>query len=88
MAAYRDALRVRTEADHPVDWAMTQENLALAEEALASHEATPNPHPHLQAALRHVEAALRVYDPEHMAYDYGTATELRDRLKARLAGDP
>jgi len=31
-----------------------------------------------------VEAALAVYDPKHMPYDYGTATKLRDRLRARL----
>lgn len=85
VAAYRAALEVYTRADHPVDWAMTQENLALAEESLAGHDATADPRPHLLAALDHVAAALEVYDPAHMSYDYGTATDLRDRLTARLA---
>ena len=85
IAAYREALTVTTRADHPVDWAMTQENLAIAEEARADHPATDDAEPHLQAALAHVEAALEVYDPEHMPYDHGTATRLRDDLRARLA---
>ena len=33
-AAYRAALEVHTRAAHPVDWAMTQENLGLAFEAM------------------------------------------------------
>ena len=87
VAAYRAALRVRTEAAHPVDWAMTQENMALAEKARAEHDCCADPRPHWEAALGHVEAALRVYDPVHMPYDYGTATELRDAIRAALDGD-
>ena len=64
---------------------MTMENLALAEEARAEHATCADPLPHLEAALAHVEAALRVYDPEHMPYNQGTATMLRDRLARRLA---
>ena len=85
VAAYRAALTIHTKADHPVQWATTQRNLAIAELAIADHDATRNPRPHLEAALAHVEAALTVYDPDHMSYDYGTATRLRDHLKARLA---
>ena len=48
----RDALTVHTRDDHPVQWAMTRENLAIAEEAIADHDATENPRPHLEAALR------------------------------------
>ncbi len=84
--AYSKALEVRTRADHPVDWAMTQENLAEVYEALAQHDTCTDPAPHLRAALAHVEAALEVYDPEHMPYDHGTATALRDRIRAALAG--
>ncbi len=85
VTAYRAALRVRTEADHPVDWAMTRENMALLEVARADHDTCTDPRPHLTAALDHVESALTVYDPQHMPYDYGTATELRDAVKTRLA---
>ncbi len=85
VTAYRAALSVRTRGEHPVDWAMTQENIGIAELALADHEATADPAPHLRAALGHVEAALTVFDPEHMPYDHGTATALRDHLRARLA---
>ena len=85
VAAYREALTIRTRADHPVDWAETQENLALAELAIADHEATKDPRPHLEAALTYVEAALTVFDPDHMSYNFEKATRLREHLKARLA---
>ncbi|MCA3443301.1 MAG: hypothetical protein INF52_07985 [Rhodobacter sp.] len=83
--AYRAALEVYTRADHPVQWAMTQENMARLEQARAAHDTCINPAPHLRAALDHVTAALTVYDPDHMPYDYGTATRLRDDLRAQLA---
>ncbi len=86
--SYRAALRVRTEAEHPVDWAITQENMALAEMARAEHDTTADPRPHLEAALFHVENALRIYDPEHMSYDHGTATALRNRIQAALDALP
>lgn len=82
--SFRAALRVRTEAEHPVGWAMTQLNLATTEKARAEHDATKDPRPHLEAALEHVDAALRVYDPEHMPYDHGRATELREKIVVRL----
>ncbi len=63
---------------------MTRENLALCELDRADHSATTDPRPHLEAALDHVKAALTVYDPEHMPYDFGTASALRDDIKARL----
>jgi hypothetical protein len=83
--AYRKALEVRTRADHPVPWAMTRENMALLEQARAAHDTCTDPAPHLRAALDHVTAALTVYDPDHMPYDHGTATRLRDDLLAQLA---
>ena len=84
VAAYGAALEVRTRDAQPVDWAMTQINLALVNLALADHDTCAAPRPHLEVALAHVEAALEVYDPVHMAFDHGTATELRDQLQARL----
>ncbi|WP_347100425.1 hypothetical protein [Sagittula stellata] len=86
VTAYRAALEVTTRDAHPVDWAETQENMALAEKARADHETCADSRPHLRAALAHVEAALEVYDPEHMAFDYGTATALKAHLEVRIAG--
>ena len=85
VAAYGEALTVNTRKEHPVHWAVINENLAEAEEAIADHDTTTDPAPHLRAALEHIEAALTVYDPEHMAERHGTAIALRDRIRARLA---
>ena len=85
VAAYGEALTVNTRKEHPVHWAVINENLAEAEEAIADHDTTTNPAPHLRTALEHVEAALTVYDPEHMAEHHSEATALRERLRARLA---
>ncbi|RVT85634.1 tetratricopeptide repeat protein [Rhodobacteraceae bacterium CCMM004] len=84
VAAYRAALDVRTRDAHPVDWAMTRENLAIAEVARAQHDTCDDPRGRLESALAHVQAALEVYDPVHMPYDHGTATRLRDRIRAAL----
>ena len=59
-------------------------NLGNAARAIAAHDTTTDPRPHLLAALAHVEAALTVYDPEHMPYHHGTATLLRDAIRAAL----
>ena len=85
VTAYRAALTVRTRDDHPVEWAMTQNNLAVAEYSHAVHLATADPRPHLDAALTYIDAALTVYDPDHMSYDHGRATRLRDRILALIA---
>ncbi|MDH5530535.1 MAG: hypothetical protein OEY05_10895, partial [Paracoccaceae bacterium] len=85
VSAYRDALTIRTRADHPVQWAITQENMAVLELTRAAHDSCPDPRPHHEAALAHVDAALEVYDPDHMAYDHGTATRLRNQILQLLA---
>lgn len=82
--AYRAALRVRTEADLPADWAMTRKNMAVAFNALADAE-TDRAAGHLHEAEAAVLDALRVYDPEHMPFDHGTATRLLTDIRARLA---
>ena len=84
VTAYRAALEVRTRDDHPVQWAMPQENIASAELARANHNSCADSQAALNRALSAVNAALTVYDPEHMSYDHGTATRLRDRILARL----
>lgn len=86
--SYHAALRVRTEADHPVEWAGTQVNLAIAERARAQHDSSTDPVGHLRAALAHVDGALRVYDPEHMSYDHGRASDLRAEILAALDALP
>ncbi|MEO1780073.1 MAG: hypothetical protein AAFU63_14945, partial [Pseudomonadota bacterium] len=80
--------RVRTETDHPVEWAMTQENMAIAEQSRAQHDSTSDPRPYLEAALAHVENALRIFDPEHMSYNHNKASALRDQLQAALIALP
>ncbi|MEM1284560.1 MAG: helix-turn-helix transcriptional regulator [Pseudomonadota bacterium] len=85
VVAYRAALRVHTETDSPVQWAETRENLAIAELAMAEHETCTDPRPHLEAALVDVDNALRVFDPEHMPFNFDKATRVRDRIAAKLA---
>ncbi len=84
ITAYRAALTSYTETDHPVDWAGTQNNLAIAELEIAGRETTTDPRRHLEEALAHIDAALTVYDPEHMSYNHAKATELRDLILSRL----
>jgi len=86
--AFRAALQVNTQADHPVEWAMTQENIAVAHCEISENDSCDTPKPELQNALVAIDAALTVYDPEHMSYDYGTATELRKRILAKLDALP
>ncbi|MEM9676464.1 MAG: hypothetical protein AAF890_00275 [Pseudomonadota bacterium] len=82
--AYRDALTISTKADHPVNWATTQENLAETYQARAELE-PDRAGEHLQKALEHVERSLEFYDPDHMPYDYGTATKLKADIETKLA---
>ena len=84
MRAYEAALQEWTQERVPLDWAATQYNLALAELALAHHEATTDPAPHLHRALAHVTAALEVFDPSQSPYNYAKAVRLRDQIAAAL----
>jgi len=88
VTAYRAALEVRTRQDHPVQWATTQLNIALTQRDLSRHDSCPDPHAALEAALVAVDDALTVYDPDHMSYDHGTATRLRDAILADIAALP
>ncbi|MDP3339407.1 hypothetical protein [Frigidibacter sp.] len=85
VAAYRVALRVRTEREHPVQWAMTLENLGLAHETLAENETSPDKRAEWMRAAQCFEAAMRVYDPEHMPYNFQTASEALNRIRAKLS---
>lgn len=84
IAAYEAALEVRTRAEHPVDWAMTQENLALTFEELAGLEAV-RARDHLSCALEHVCKSLEVFDPDHMPFNFEKASKARDRIKEKIA---
>ncbi len=88
IAAQSAALRVRTEETHPVGWAGTIENIAIAEFSIASHDSCTDPRPPLERSLSAVTESLRVYDLEHMPYHYDKATQLRDKITARLASLP
>ncbi len=83
--AYRDALRVYTEAAHPVHWAMTQENLAILHEQSVGFDGA-DVRGCLGTALQHVDRALRVFDAETMPYNHGKASELKKRIEGALAG--
>ena len=67
---------------------MTQENIAIAELALAIHDSCTDRCLRLARALGAVAAALSVYDPEHMAHHYNKATRLSEAILAaqRAAG--
>ena len=57
IACYKAALRVYTEKQFPMDWAMTQNNLGIAYKNLPSGDRAAN----LVQAIACYEAALRVY---------------------------
>jgi transcriptional regulator with XRE-family HTH domain len=82
VSAYRAALEVRTRADNPVDWAMTQNNIAIAQLTIAAHATYSDPSSALDEALTAVDKSLTVFDPVHMPYYHGTATRLRAQIDA------
>ena len=85
VTAYRGTLEVTTRADHPVDWAITQDNIAIALLGRAARADTEDPATDLQAALAAVDGALEVFKPQHMSYHHSGATRLRERILADLA---
>jgi hypothetical protein len=86
--AYRAALRVRTEPDHPVDWAMTMENIGLAHEAMAENNTFADPRAELTRAAECVEASLRVFEPEHTRFNFEKASCGLERIRNKLAALP
>ena len=66
IACYEAALRVRTEADFPQDWAMTQNNLGNAYADLPGGDRAAN----LRQAIACYEAALRVYTEADFPQDW------------------
>ncbi len=84
LAACRAALRVYIEAAHPLQWAMTQEDIGLTFEQLAAIDAGSAPK-HLQAAIDAFDCALCVYDPSHESFLHNKATTAHARVAAKLA---
>jgi hypothetical protein len=69
----------------PLDWTMTTENLALAEEARGDRTGDAA---RWRAALGHAEAAMEVYQEAGAAFYMEGATHLPDRLRGKLAAAP
>ena len=67
IACYQAALRVRTEAALPVDWAATQNNLGNAYSDRIRGERADN----LESAIACYQAALRVYTETALPEDCG-----------------
>ena len=71
-----------------MDWAETQENMAIAYKVRAAvfdrAEKQEKAKADLEQALFHVDAALGVFDPVHSPYDHEKATALRERILSAL----
>ncbi|ABD54894.1 tetratricopeptide repeat protein [Jannaschia sp. CCS1] len=74
---YRSALRVRTEDDHPLDWAMTMQNLANALQTQGDRTEDPEGNALLEDAVDSYRAALRVRTEDNHPLDWaGTMQNL------------
>ncbi|MGA2596621.1 MAG: hypothetical protein ABSH09_06460 [Bryobacteraceae bacterium] len=80
IGCYQAALRVRTEADFPQDWAMTQNNLGNAWSDLPTGDRAAN----LGKAIGCYEAALRVYTEADFPQDWAMTQNNLDIAKSRL----
>ncbi|MEL8055295.1 MAG: hypothetical protein AAGK66_04015, partial [Pseudomonadota bacterium] len=84
VGAYRAALEVRTRDAAPMDWALTQENLALRFEAMADQG--DNPRVRLEAGLEAVRGALEVFRQAGSTFNVEKAERLEAHLREKLAG--
>lgn len=82
---FDEALKIRTEEDHPVAWAMTSYNLAVAQQDLGALIGDDERTQILVSALANAEAALGFYDGAGMPHDLKKATFLRDAIARELA---
>jgi hypothetical protein len=69
------------------DWAMTQENIALAQEARGDLSEGAAQLEHWRSAEAAVLRALEVYDPVNMGLYHDQAADTLARIRAKLAGD-
>ena len=86
ISAYQNALEVWTKDSAPMQWAMTQENMAFVYLVRATFfdGAQEQTKADLEQAMFHVDAALGVYDPADSPHDHETATALRERILSAL----
>jgi hypothetical protein len=84
VTAYREALQENTRERVPLDWAQTQENLALVDRVLF---AKTGKGVHLDDALVAVGGALEEYNKAKAAYYIERAERLRAELLA-TKGNP
>jgi elongation factor Tu len=84
IACFQASLTVRTPEDVPGDWAMTQNNLAVALSERVRGDRAEN----LERAIACFEAALTVRTPESAPHDWATTlTNMAVALTERLRGD-
>ncbi len=79
-ATYRAALTVHDVSAHPPDWAITRENIAIAELALAGHPACSEGTAALERARTAVAAALAGRDPVRAGDRHEEAPRLRQNI--------
>jgi len=80
--AFREALQERTRERVPLEWAQTQENLALVHGALYDKDHQPS---HLDPMLEAVDGALEEYRKANAAYYIEKAEHLREMIIAAKA---
>jgi len=83
VAAFEAALSVRTREAAPVDWAMTQNNLGNALQALGAGRRDPAI---IERAIAAIDAAAEALDAAGHAAYAATARSNRDRAAAVLEG--
>ena len=79
VAAYREALKENTRARVPLDWAMTQMNLALVYRALFDKDHQPR---HLDDALEAADGALEEFRKANAAFYIDKAERQRREILA------
>jgi len=71
-----------------MEWAMTQENMAIVYVERAAffdgEQDQTKAKADLEQAVFHVDTALSVYDPVHTPYNHEKATALRERIQSAL----
>ena len=84
VTAYHNALEFNSKDSAPMQWAITQFNVAETYKTRAAFSKGQKAKADLEQALIHVDAALGVYDPSHSPYNHDTATTLRERILSAL----
>jgi tetratricopeptide (TPR) repeat protein len=77
LTAFREALQEYTRVRLPIEWAGTQENVALVYRALYDNDHQPS---HLDAALEAIDGALQEYRKARADFHIGNAERLREEI--------